>query len=172
MFFCTSFFRRCLNALLCAAAVLAGLGSFGAAWVLVGGLLAGSLSVGDLAAWGAASNEVRTPQTTARLVAWAPQGIAAGQPLWLGLQFAHAPHWHSYWKNHGDAGMAATFDWQLPAGMHAGEVQWPAPVKITVGNMANYGYDGNVLLAVPVMVSQPVAGSVSVALDASWLVCR
>ena len=172
MFFCTSFFRRCLNALLCAAAVLAGLGSFGAAWAQDGGLSAGSLSVGDLAAWGAASNEVRTPQTTARLVAWAPQGIAAGQPLWLGLQFAHAPHWHSYWKNPGDAGMAATFDWQLPAGMHAGEVQWPAPVKITVGNMANYGYDGNVLLAVPVTVSQPVAGSVSVALDASWLVCR
>ncbi len=172
MFFCTSFFRRCLNALLCAAAVLAGLGSFGAAWAQGGGLSAGSLSVGDLAAWGAASNEVRTPQTTARLVAWAPQGIAAGQPLWLGLQFAHAPHWHSYWKNPGDAGMAATFDWKLPSGMHAGEVLWPAPAKITVGNMANYGYDGNVLLAVPVTVSQPVAGSVSVALDASWLVCR
>jgi thiol:disulfide interchange protein DsbD len=43
----------------------------------------------------AASNVVTTPQVRAELVAHAPDGIAAGKTVWLGLKLTHQPHWHT-----------------------------------------------------------------------------
>ena len=74
-----------------------------------------------------ASTVVTTEQVRAELVAHAPEGIAPGKPLWLGLQIEHQPHWHTYWKNPGDSGLPTTLRWQLPAGVTAGEIAWPTP---------------------------------------------
>jgi thiol:disulfide interchange protein DsbD len=113
----------------------------------------------------------------AELVAHAPQGVRPGQPLWLGLQITHQPDWHTYWKNPGDSGLPTELTWQLPAGLDAGDIAWPVPHKIAIGTLANYGYEGTVLLPVPVTVAQtfapgPLAKDVTVQLKASWLVCR
>ena len=35
-----------------------------------------------------------------------------------------------------------------PAGLDAGEIAWPLPRKIPIGTLANYGYEGTVLLPV------------------------
>lgn len=122
----------------------------------------------------AAAHEVRTEQVQARLLAHAPQGVQAGKPLWLGLQLMHAPHWHTYWKNPGDSGQATSLRWTLPAGMQAGEIAWPVPSKLPVGPLANYGYDGSVLLPVAVTVpaTADAGGTIKVALEANWLVCK
>lgn len=126
----------------------------------------------------ATGSVVTTPHVRAELVAQAPQGIAPGQPLWLGLQLTHQPDWHSYWKNPGDSGLPTELRWELPAGLEVGEVVWPVPHPIPVGELVNYGYEGEVLLAVPVQVTPlfqpPVsgAGDITVRLRASWLVCR
>ena len=77
-----------------------------------------------LAAGGAV---VTTPQVRAELVAHAPEGVVAGKPVWLGLKIEHQPHWHTYWKNPGDSGLPTTLEWTLPAGVAAGEIQWPTP---------------------------------------------
>ena len=37
------------------------------------------------------SSVVTTSEVRAELLAHAPQGVAAGQPLWLGLQITHQP---------------------------------------------------------------------------------
>jgi DsbC/DsbD-like thiol-disulfide interchange protein len=58
-------------------------------------------------------------------VAHAPEGVAAGKPLWLGLLIAHQPHWHTYWKNPGDSGLPTTLQWTLPAGTQAGDIRGP-----------------------------------------------
>ena len=50
-----------------------------------------------------------------------PQGVAPGKPVWLGLAIDHQPHWHTYWKNPGDSGLPTTLQWQLPAGVTAGD---------------------------------------------------
>ncbi len=125
---------------------------------------------------GTASAVVQTEQVRAELFAQAPDGIAPGKTVWLGLQLQHQPQWHTYWKNPGDSGLPTTMEWKLPAGLTAGEIAWPTPHRISVGSLANYGYDGSVLLPVPVTVSpgfQPgVGGMVEVRLAASWLVCR
>ncbi len=83
-----------------------------------------------------------------------PQGVGPGQPLWLGLQITHQPDWHTYWKNPGDSGLPTELTWQLPAGLDAGDIAWPVPHKIAIGTLANYGYEGTVLLPVPVTVAQ------------------
>lgn len=120
---------------------------------------------------------VTTPYVRAELLAHAPQGVAPGQPLWLGLQITHQPEWHTYWKNPGDSGLPTDLAWTLPAGLDAGEIAWPLPKKIPIGTLANYGYEGTVLLPVPVTVAGtfapgPLAKDATIKLRASWLVCR
>jgi thiol:disulfide interchange protein/DsbC/DsbD-like thiol-disulfide interchange protein len=119
---------------------------------------------------------VKTDQVRAELVAHAPQGVQAGQTFWLGLQIAHQPHWHTYWQNPGDSGLPTQLRWTLPAGLTAGEIAWPLPKKIPIGTLANYGYEGTVLLSVPVTAGPdfkpPVVGPLKIALHAEWLVCR
>ncbi|MDM0047070.1 protein-disulfide reductase DsbD family protein [Variovorax dokdonensis] len=128
-------------------------------------------------ATGPAQTSVTTPRVRAELMAFAPQGVAAGQPVWVGLQIQHQPQWHTYWKNAGDSGLPTELRWTLPQGVQAGDIDWPAPHKIPVGSLANYGYEGTVLLPVPLTVSpdfrpSPLARSLTVKLQASWLVCK
>ncbi|MFM7703875.1 MAG: protein-disulfide reductase DsbD family protein [Rubrivivax sp.] len=128
---------------------------------------------GATGATGAATAVVKTDQVRAELVAHAPQGVAPGQPLMLGLRIEHAPHWHTYWKNPGDSGLATTLQWTLPAGFQAGEIAWPTPRPLPVGPLMNFGYEGTLLLPVTVTVPAGFAGeALEVKLRADWLVCR
>ncbi|MBS0391005.1 MAG: thioredoxin family protein [Proteobacteria bacterium] len=125
----------------------------------------------------ASAASVQTEHVRAELVAQAPEGVGPGKPLQLGLLFTHTPEWHTYWRNPGDSGLPTQLAWQLPAGLDAGEIAWPVPRKIPIGHLANYGYEGQVLLPVPVTVSPafnpgPLAREVTLRLKASWLVCR
>ncbi|WP_313076307.1 protein-disulfide reductase DsbD domain-containing protein [Melaminivora sp.] len=126
---------------------------------------------------GGDASVVTTPHVTARLVAHAPEGVGPGRPLQLGLLLEHQPDWHTYWKNPGDSGLPTELQWQLPEGLTAGDIAWPVPRKFPLGTLANYGYDGRVLLPVPVTVpdawrADPLAQDVIIGLQASWLVCR
>ena len=133
----------------------------------------GALSLWPLLALAAPGAVVSTPQVRAELVAHAPEGVAAGKPLWLGLKIDHQPHWHTYWKNPGDSGLPTTLQWTLPAGVAVGDIQWPTPGRLPIGPLMNYGYEGALLL--PVAVAVPAgfnAESLSVQLRADWLVCK
>lgn len=122
------------------------------------------------------STVVSTSQVRAELVAHAPQGVQSGQPLWVGLQITHQPEWHTYWRNPGDSGLPTQLEFNLPAGITAGEMQWPLPYKLKAGNLTNYGFDNTVLLAVPLTISKSFKPSASqtleIQLHANWLVCR
>ena len=116
---------------------------------------------------------VTTPQVRAELVAHAPEGVAAGRTLSLGLLIQHQPHWHTYWKNPGDSGLPTTLAWQLPPGFSAGEVQWPTPSRLPLGPLMNYGFEGRLLLPVTVTVPADFAAdTLDVKLAAEWLVCK
>ncbi|MCW5609408.1 MAG: thioredoxin family protein [Rubrivivax sp.] len=130
----------------------------------------GVLAPATVAAQGAV---VTTPQVRAELVAHAPEGVTPGKPLWLGLKIDHQPHWHTYWKNPGDSGLPTTFEWTLPAGVTAGEIEWPTPSRLPIGPLMNYGYEGTLLLPVAVTVPADFRGdALQVALRADWLVCK
>jgi len=121
----------------------------------------------------AASTVVTTDQVRAELMAFAPQGVEPGNPVWVGLQIAHQPEWHTYWKNSGDSGLPTVLEWQLPAGITAGSIAWPTPKKIPIGTLANYGYENTVLLPVPLTVAKSFNGTqLDIKLKAAWLVCK
>jgi thiol:disulfide interchange protein len=124
-----------------------------------------------------AKSVVTTERVRAELLAHAPEGVAPDKPLWVGLQLAHQPEWHTYWKNSGDSGLPTTLQWTLPPGVTAGDIAWPVPKKIFVGPLANYGYEDTVLLPVPLSISPDfkpslLGSELEVKLKASWLVCK
>ncbi|MES2974318.1 MAG: thioredoxin family protein [Pseudomonadota bacterium] len=126
---------------------------------------------------GSPKTVVTTDQVRAELMAHAPEGLDPGKTVWVGLQITHKPEWHTYWKNSGDSGLPTVLEWTLPKGVTAGDIAWPVPKKIPIGNLANYGYEGTVLLPVPLTVTSDfkpslLAGDLEVKLRASWLVCR
>ncbi len=129
---------------------------------------------------------VTTPQIHAELMAHAPQGISTYTKdtsystlttVWVGLQLTHQPGWHTYWKNPGDSGLPTQLQWTLPVGVTAGDIQWPSPKRLPLGQLVNYGYEGTVLLPVPLTITPDfkpglLASSLPIQLKASWLVCR
>jgi thiol:disulfide interchange protein/DsbC/DsbD-like thiol-disulfide interchange protein len=125
-----------------------------------------------------AKNTVTTDHVRAELMVHAPRGVqGATTPVWVGLQLAHKPEWHTYWKNAGDSGLPTQLLWTLPAGVSAGEIAWPAPHVIRIGSLVNYGYEGTVLLPVPITFGPDfkppiLGGDIDIRLKASWLVCR
>ena len=131
---------------------------------------------GTSALLSSAAHVVNTDQVRAELLVHAPEGIRPGQRFWLGLQIEHQPHWHTYWQNPGDSGLPTRLQWQLPAGLQAGDIAWPLPKKIPIGTLANYGYEGRLLLTVPVTAGAdfrfPDSGPLALGLQAEWLVCR
>ena len=134
--------------------------------------------------WGGAASAqsggksvVVTERTRAELLAHAPEGVEPGKPVWVGLQLAHQPEWHSYWKNSGDSGLPTKLEWKLPAGVLAGEIAWPKPGKYSIGTLINYGYEHTVLLPVPLTITPDfkpsiLGGALEVKVKAQWLVCR
>ena len=126
----------------------------------------------------ATGSVVSTPQVRAELVAHAPEGLTPGQTVWVGLWLTHQKDWHTYWKNPGDSGLPTELTWELPPGLDVGETAWPVPRLIRIGKLANYGYDGQVLLAAPLQVPTSFKpppggmGQIDIRLRATWLACR
>ncbi len=124
----------------------------------------------------AAGQEPETPVKTdpplqIRLVS-ENSAIAPGKPFRLGLHLIHAPGTHTYWKHPGIVGLPTTIRWELPPGFTAGEIQWPAPQVVKMGNHNAQGYEGETLLVVPI-TPPPVLSVSSATLSAkvSWMCC-
>ena len=56
--------------------------------------------------------------------------IAPGEPFTVGLRMRMDDHWHTYWINPGDSGLATSIEWTLPEGFSAGPIRYPAPERI------------------------------------------
>jgi thiol:disulfide interchange protein/DsbC/DsbD-like thiol-disulfide interchange protein len=136
-------------------------------------LTAACLAATALSAFAQPSAVVTTPEVRAELLVHAPEGVAPGKPVWLGLQIDHQPHWHTYWKNPGDSGLPTTLAWTLPTGVQAGEIAWPTPTRLPIGPLVNYGFEQRLLLPVPITLPPSFNGkSLDVKLTANWLVCK
>jgi thiol:disulfide interchange protein len=100
--------------------------------------------------------------------------IQPGSPLHVGLHFQLEPGWHIYWKNPGDSGQPPRVQWDLPAGLSAGPIEWSVPKRLPVGPLLDYGYENEVLLPIPLRAEQSLAPASAVELKANLrvLVCR
>ncbi len=94
------------------------------------------------------AQSVRTQHLTVELVTES-NAIAPNRDFLAGLHFILDKGWHIYWSNAGDAGQPPRVDWQLPVGMTAGSLQFPAPQRLPLGPLMDFGYENEVLLPVP-----------------------
>jgi thiol:disulfide interchange protein DsbD len=90
-----------------------------------------------------------------------------------GLYFKLEPGWHIYWMNPGDAGEAPHIMWTLPAGITAGPMQFPAPQRLPLGPLMDFGYDDEALFPLKLHVADSVKpGPVTLRAKVAWLVCH
>jgi len=98
---------------------------------------------------------VRATHLTVELVT-ETNSIAPNHDFLAGLHFVLDKGWHIYWLNAGDAGEPPRVDWQLPAGITAGDLQFPAPQRLPLGPLMDFGYENEVLLPVPMRTDSSV----------------
>jgi thiol:disulfide interchange protein DsbD len=98
--------------------------------------------------------------------------VRAGGRIELGLRLRHDPHWHTYWRNPGDSGLPTRIDATGPAGTRFDAVRWPAPKRLWVGPLANYGFEDEVLLPFSAVLPASEPGAARIEVHAQWLVCK
>ncbi len=113
------------------------------------------------------------PHGTVDLVA-ENRWIAPGRETYFGLNFQLEKGWHIYWMNPGDSGQPPRVQWHLPDGLSVGEIEWPAPRRLGTSTIVDFGYDGAVMLLVPVRASStlPANKTARIVAELSVLVCR
>ncbi|MBQ8829543.1 MAG: thioredoxin family protein [Burkholderiaceae bacterium] len=101
-------------------------------------------------------------------------GAKPGSTLHVGVLLKHQPGWHTYWKTPGDTGYPTSIQWVLPEGWTSGEISWPTPKVFRIGEYINYGYDGEILLPVPITVpaEAKVGSTQTIQAKVSWLMCH
>lgn len=120
-----------------------------------------------------AAAPVQRPHIEAELIA-EQSSLRAGEPVTVALRLKMEKRWHTYWKNSGDSGLPTKITWTLPQGFSAGPIQWPAPRRINVGPLTNFGYEGEIFLLTDIQVPAGLAAGTAVPITAKadWLVCE
>ena len=100
-----------------------------------------------------------------------------GDTVLAGVELTMDTGWHTYWQNGGDSGLPTELFWNLPAGLTAGEIQWPVPEKLTTTSgksvQITYVYNERAVLLVPLKISSAApAGEVDLAALVKWLECE
>jgi len=121
----------------------------------------------------AGASAASIPHGTVDLVA-ENRWIAPGRETYFGLNFQLEKGWHIYWMNPGDSGQPPRVQWHLPDGLSAGEIEWPAPRRLGASTIVDFGYDGAVMLLVPVRASStlPANKTARIVAELNVLVCR
>jgi thiol:disulfide interchange protein len=100
--------------------------------------------------------------------------IQPGGDTLIGLHFTLDKGWHVYWVNAGDSGEPPSVKWTLPAGITVGAMQFPAPRRLPLGPLMDFGYEDEVLFPMTLNATSslkaPSTGQL--AAHVSWLVCR
>ncbi|HEY0878713.1 MAG TPA: thioredoxin family protein [Zeimonas sp.] len=119
-----------------------------------------------------AAGPVRVDSVEVELVA-DRAAVVPGEAMRIGLRIRHDPQWHTYWRNPGDSGLPTQVELRLPAGFEADAIRWPAPQRLFIPPLANYGYEGEIVLPMVLRVPASVGGErVTIGARASWLMCR
>lgn len=98
--------------------------------------------------------------------------VAETDGLWAMVDIKVAPGWKTYWRNPGDAGIPARFDWTGSINLKAAYVSWPAPKRFHDGYAFSIGYgEPGVVLPVRIEPENPDR-PVSLSLQLDYAVCE
>jgi thiol:disulfide interchange protein DsbD len=132
----------------------------GAAWLVLAGLLAAGPTL------------AQTTTTRASLLL-AAEAARPGDTVMAAVRLQMARGWHTYWRNPGESGKATEIVWKLPAGVTAGEIQWPPPETYTASEMTTYVYHDEVFLLVPLTLAGDLRpGPLDIQAEVDWLECE
>lgn len=131
------------------------------------------------AAFAHAAPSAKTEHAKVTLVSEA-QAITPGQAFDIAFDFELEDHWHIYWRNPGDSGLAPMVQWQLPSGFAVGSMRWPAPERISIEGLTNYGYEGSKSLLQKMIPPSGLEGEaftqegneVILRAKLEWLICK
>ena len=134
-------------------------------WALLGVLAIGMPAF-------AASNSADVAHLHVQLI-FPDSDLYPGGQNQAGLYFKLEPGWHVYWQNPGDSGEPPDVRWTLPSGLTASSMQFPAPKRLPLGPLMDFGYENEVLFPLRFDVakgSKPNSAVLHAKVD--WLVCR
>ncbi|MEO1014750.1 MAG: protein-disulfide reductase DsbD domain-containing protein [Pseudomonadota bacterium] len=121
----------------------------------------------------AAAERVVTEHSVSVLEA-AADGVAPGGEIDVVLRQELQEGWHVYWRNPGDTGLPLEFAWDMPAGFEAGDIEYPAPERIRIGDFVNYGHHGAPAFVTTLTAPADAAPGETArfGLTATWLICE
>lgn len=94
---------------------------------------------------------------------------------YLALNFENHPHWHTYWKNPGDAGLPIKNIFSVDnKEIKFEELEWPAPKRyIEPGDLWAYGYEGtySIFYKISKQDFNRYSGK-KIELKSTWLICK
>src|ERR1700761_7899306 len=141
--------------------------------ILCAGLTLSALAATPTPAAGPQAGPVKALHLTVELIS--PQdSLQPGTTSEAGLYFKLDPGWHVYWSNAGDSGEPPSIKWNLPDGITAGPMQFPAPRRLPLGPLMDFGYENEVLFPIPLKADSNLKapGTANLAAHVNWLVCR
>ena len=99
------------------------------------------------------------------------QSLKPNQEYLIGVKFNLDPGWHTYWKNPGDSGEKASFEWNLPDGLVLEGPFWPQPEKIPYPPLVTFGYNDQVTVFFKLSSTQVINDDLEISLSTKWLAC-
>lgn len=119
-----------------------------------------------------APGPIRAPHVTAELISDSGT-IAPGSSSRVALSLKLEPGWHVYWVYAGDSGEPSQVTWSLSQGITVGPMQYPAPSRLPLGPLMDYGYEGTVAFPFDLAASPHLPlGDTKLTAHVEWLVCR
>jgi len=117
-----------------------------------------------------ASFWAEAPEVRVRLIS----GVeATGQDgtIPLGLEIALAPHWKTYWRNPGTAGLPVSVDWTGSENFAQATMRWPAPLRFEYAGIESFGYTDRVILPISLGPAQ-IGAAVSLKARVDMMACE
>jgi DsbC/DsbD-like thiol-disulfide interchange protein len=119
-----------------------------------------------------ASGPLKAPHVTGELISDSGT-IAARSTSRVALSLTLESGWHVYWVYAGDSGEPPKVTWSLPQGITVGPMQYPAPSRLPLGPLMDFGYEGRAVFPFTLSTSQELAlGDAKLKAHVQWLVCR
>ena len=106
---------------------------------------------------------------------WIPSesSIRGGESLRTVIKMNVNDGWHTYWTNPGEVGIPLALKAELPEGWSIGEIQYPAPKRFMTGELASYGYEGEIIFPVTITPPAGTEGKIPpLRTTLSWLTCN
>lgn len=102
--------------------------------------------------------------------------VPPGETIIAGFHLKMDEGWHVYWRNAGDAGLPPELSVSDDSGVQLdsiGEWIWPIPHELPVvpGEIMDYGYDDEVVLAFPVTIPETTTDTITLSGRLDYLIC-